>query len=329
MIATRKPGGSKRVSKHPKYVLKVKVEGPGVRRKSITIPDLLKICDAVQAAVHRQAEAAERPASQTLRPGPITASAHEECTLELFGLTGGSTGLLFRLAKSQQPLPMPGSTTFGIEVVKTIAETVKELGHKKKAGRIAETDPGVLNSLKQLGDVLDKKTISHISLTVPRQNGTPQIKAAFTRTVREHIAERIKTPTERQLSIEGKLEMADFKELGKVCRVHPPVGLSLQCTFDPDKEELVYAALRRPVRLSGVAKIDPNTGKPDELRIQDIEILDELLLGAKDFFASPSLEQLAQAQGVKPLTNPSCLIGGWPEEEDVDQFLRETYQSRS
>ena len=103
MNATKKSGGEGHVSKRPKYVLKVKIEGPGVHRKSIAIPDLLKICGAIQSAVHRQAEAMEKPTAQTLRRGPITVSAQEECTLELIGISGGSTGLLFRYGKQQQP----------------------------------------------------------------------------------------------------------------------------------------------------------------------------------------------------------------------------------
>ena len=58
------------------------------------------------------------------------------------------------------------------------------------------------------------------------------------------------------------------------------------------------------------------------------EILDELLLGAKDFFASRSLEQLAEAQGVHPLTNPKELAGRWPNDENVDEFVEAIYESR-
>jgi hypothetical protein len=138
----------------------------------------------------------------------------------------------------------------------------------------------------------------------------------------------VKLPTQGQLTIEGKLEMADFKETGKLCRIHPPIGLPLQCTFEPDIEERVYDALRKPVRLTGTARLNPNTGRPEELKIEKIEILDELLLGAKDFFASRSLEQLAEAQGVRPLTNPADLAGGWPADENIDEFVTAIYETR-
>jgi hypothetical protein len=48
----------------------------------------------------------------------------------------------------------------------------------------------------------------------------------------------------------------------------------------------------------------------------------------KEFFASFTLEELAKAQGVSPMKDPKKMAGAWPEDEDVDQFVLETYQSR-
>jgi hypothetical protein len=47
-----------------------------------------------------------------------------------------------------------------------------------------------------------------------------------------------------------------------------------------------------------------------------------------EFFASLTLEELAKAQGVSPIKSPKQMAGAWPEDEDVDQFLLETYQTR-
>ncbi len=49
---------------------------------------------------------------------------------------------------------------------------------------------------------------------------------------------------------------------------------------------------------------------------------------AGQFFATSTLEELAEAQGVEPMKNPEVMAGAWPEAEDVDQFVKETYQSR-
>jgi hypothetical protein len=66
--AAKKHSRESSVSKHPNYALKVEIEGPGVHKKSIAIPDLIHICEAIQSAVHRQAEVMERP---TAKPSDV------------------------------------------------------------------------------------------------------------------------------------------------------------------------------------------------------------------------------------------------------------------
>lgn len=329
MRESKKLARGKRMAKAPSYALKVKVEGPGIHKKSIPIPDLLKICGAIQTAVHRQAESLQKPAANTLRRGPVTASAQQECTLELTGITSGSTGLTFRYAKPQQHLPMPGTILFGNEVLAQVAETVKAFGGT--TGRSSgDVDAGVLDSLQQLSEALEKKRITRISFSVPRHNGKGKtIKAVFDSTVSSRIAARIKEPRHERQSIEGRLEMADFKEAGRVCRIHPAIGVPVHCSFEPELEDQIYGALRRPARVTGTVRLNPNTGRVESLKIDEIEILDELLLGAKDFFASRTLKQLAEAQGVGPLDRPSDLAGVWPPDESIDEFVELTYKNRS
>ena len=42
----------------------------------------------------------------------------------------------------------------------------------------------------------------------------------------------------------------------------------------------------------------------------------------------PSVAELAEAQGIKPLSDVSDLAGVWPEEEDIDSFLDTVRQWR-
>jgi len=49
------------------------------------------------------------------------------------------------------------------------------------------------------------------------------------------------------------------------------------------------------------------------------------------FFAgrdTPSLSELAETQKVKPLRNPSVLVGSIPSNQDVDDFLSVIYSAR-
>jgi hypothetical protein len=48
----------------------------------------------------------------------------------------------------------------------------------------------------------------------------------------------------------------------------------------------------------------------------------------QQFFAGTSIEELARAQNVAPLKDPGVLSGGIPEDEDVEDLLREIYNAR-
>jgi hypothetical protein len=309
--------------KHTQPLLKLRIEGPGVRSGAISVPDLVRICQATQDAVSRQAEAMR--GGQSLRPGPKSSVVYQECTLELTGIKKGSTVLPFALAKPQQPLPIPDMTTFGRDVVREVATAVKNLGSRTPRKNV-HFEAGLLDSLREMGEVLNKD-VTKIEWIVPG-NGKRAVKAVFDKRVRERVLERIKAPSTRTETVEGVLEMADFKEQDHKCRIHPPVGQPIACTFAPEQEQEVYDALRKPVRIVGTATVNPNNEKVESICIQSIGVIEQLLIGAKDFHSGRSLQQLAEAQGVEPLNNPKVLVGGWPDGEDIDEFLEDIYSSR-
>jgi hypothetical protein len=310
-------------TKRAKPLLKLRIEGPGVRSGAISVPDLIRICQAAQDAVNRQAEGMR--GGQSLRPGPKSAVVYQECTLELTGIKKGSTVLPFSLAKPQQPLPMPDLTTFGRDVVWEVACAVKSLGSRNPR-KDAHFEPGLLDSLREMGEVLNKD-VTRIQWIVPG-NGKRSVTAIFDKRVRERVIERIKAPSTRMETVEGVLEMADFKDQDHKCRIHPLVGQTIVCTFKPEQEQEVYDALRKPVRIIGTATVNSNSGKVDSIAIDSIGVTEQLLIGAKEFHSGRSIAQLAESQGVAPLSNPKVLLGGWPEGEDVDEFLEDIYSSR-
>ena len=305
---------------HP--LLKLRIEGPGIRAGTISVPDLVKILTAAQNAVSRQAEAMR--GGQSLRPGPKSSVVYQECTLELTGVEKGSTVLPFVLAKSQQQLPMPELTTFGREVVREVVTAVKSIGSRNP--RKAGFEAGLLDSLSEMGEVLNRD-VTRIEWIVPG-NGRRAVKAVFDKRVRERVLQRIKTPSTRTETVEGVLEMADFKEQEHKCRIHPPLGQPITCTFTPKQEQEIYDALRKPVNITGTATINPNNGRVESIAIKSIGVTEQLLIGAREFHSGKSLQQLADAQGVEPLTNPKALIGGWPDGDDVDEFVEDIYSSR-
>ena len=312
------------MAKRTEPLLKLRIEGPGIRSGAISVPDLIRICQAAQDAVNRQAEAMR--GGQSLRPGPKSAVVYQECTLELTGIKKGSTVLPFSLAKPQPPLPIPDITTFGRDVVREVATAVKSIAARRPRKGNGHFEPGLLDSLRELGEVLGKD-VTKIEWIVPG-NGRRAVKAVFDKRVRERVLERIKAPTTRPETVEGVLQMADFKEQDHKCRIHPPLGQPIVCTFAPEQEEEVYDALRKPVRIEGTATINPYSGKVESIAIRRIGVVEQLLVGAKEFHSGRSLQQLAEAQGVAPMDNPKVLVGGWPEGQDVDEFLEDIYSTR-
>ncbi len=98
------------------------------------------------------------------------------------------------------------------------------------------------------------------------------------------------------------------------------------CTFDPQKANEIYNLLRQYVRVKGSGTIHPYTDKIDIMHIDEIVPLTPAALSDESFFANPSLSELMD--NIKPLDDPSVLVGGIPADEDVDEMLRVIYEAR-
>jgi hypothetical protein len=258
---------------------------------------------------------------RTLRRGPVTADVKEECTLELVGISRGSAVLSFDLAKSQLSM----GRTIAVDVVSEVVRAIEDLG----ADNDREYDPGVLDSLNGMGEVFERGSVRAIEWVVPRRViRKKQVSAVYNKSVRQQVIKRVKAPEHEPQTVEGTLEMADFKEGDERCRIHPPIGNPVPCSFEKDMEEDVYALLRRPVRVKGKASIDPYTRRVAFIQIKRIEPLDPLVMGAAAFLAPHSFEELARLQGVRPLEDIDVLAGGFPEDEDIDGFLDDIYTHR-
>lgn len=303
----------------PAPLLTLKVSGPEIRPGRIPIPDLLAICQHAQAAVNRQAEALEgRP---TLRPGPKIGKVVNECTLELVSLGKGSATLGLEPAKAQARLPH--FTGLGDEAIVAVTKAISDLSK----GRESSIDPGVLDSLRNMGAVFDDgvKSVQWIVRAAP---GRKRIVATFDRRVRARASEHLKVPAQRPIAIDGVLEMADFRQTDYRCRIHPAVGGAISCTFDATLADDVYRVLRQPAHVEGTAAENAHTGKLESIHLTSVSPLDPLSADAGSFVRGWSLEQLARLQGVDPLRDPAVLAGGWPEDDDVDEALAEIYRGR-
>lgn len=303
-------------------VLRLRVRGPGVRSGRISVPDLIKICQETQNAVKRQAEALE--GRKTIHPGPTTQQIRHECTLELVAIRKGSTMLDFALAKPQMHLQFEDIGTFANSVVQELVEAIRSLGNGNKKANI---DPGVLGSIYGLGSVVAPERISGVEWIAPKRGGKRQVSAIVDSTVRERVAKRLSSPIRAPRYVDGVLDMADFKPRDRKCRIDPAIGAPVMCSFKAEHDNVIQALLRQPVRASGIATIQPYTGRIELLEISSIEALPSLALGEGNFFASPSIQQLIEAQGVKPIRDISIFAGVIPDDE-IEDFLSEIYQAR-
>jgi hypothetical protein len=306
-------------------VLELKVHGPAVRSGRIAVPDLIGICQEMQNAISRQAEAIE--GRKTIHPGPIGKTIQEECTLELIAIKKGTTTLQFDVAKSQARL-FRDAPTLASEVVAELAQTIKSFSNGSSGDLYNEVAPGVLNSLYNLGELASNHRISKIDWISPRIAGHKRISAPLTKTVTAKIATQLSRPRQVPVVIEGILDMADFRPNDRKCRIDPALGTPTTCEFDEDLENTVFNLLRKPARVTGAGMLPPYGEKPDVIRIHTIDPLPSLELGREMFYASLSIQDLAAAQNVKPLESTADLATKVPTDEDVDAMIEEIYSSR-
>lgn len=73
----------------------------------------------------------------------------------------------------------------------------------------------------------------------------------------------------------------------------------------------------------GEALYDATT-RPSAPLVKETAMIDEAIrpdVPTYSFWESKTVEELAAEQGVQPITDFDKLAGGWPEDEDIEEFL--------
>jgi hypothetical protein len=115
--------------------------------------------------------------------------------------------------------------------------------------------------------------------------------------------------------------------------VHPSSGEPVVCLFDESLRDEVFRSILRFVRVTGEATVDSASNRIVSIRISDIERIetredevgDVLPTGAPlpgDFWQALSFDELAAAQGVRPIVDLDRLVGCWPG--DVNDGFEES-----
>ncbi len=302
-------------------LLKIRFDGEAVGPGRIPVAHLLSFLANMNKALQRTGRVLMGDA-ESVRRGRQPHSIKEEVALDLTLLTHGSPAAVLGFERRQTGAALPGMD-LGIDIFEKALSglsAVQEAGDSLPAGY----DAGVLMAWRDAG-TLFSQGITRIEFTLNHRETpltTNMTPAGFAR-----IQERIKGPQTNIRTIEGRLLMADFKEHGTRCRIHPSAGDPVLCLFDEETKDEVLENILQYVRILGEAKEDPVTGKIASIKIHNIERLegrereaaDLLPQGTPiswDFWESPSLDELAQAQNVGPMMDIRVLFGTWPGEMD-------------
>jgi len=304
--------------------LEIKIYGPEVKPGRIRLDDLLCLVEHIENALERTAKVLL--GSSSLKPGARPHDLKTACSLELVGISQGSpaTSLGFERTDLQTKAP---NMDFGLEVIEKCFGGLPQAS-REAAPLPAGYDPGVLMAWKEAGRIFSRG-ISHIEITLNHRPAPLRVR--YDPKAQNQIRARILGPEKRLRTIEGRLLMADFKEHGTRCRIHPSTGSPVICLFDDTLRDDVYRNILKFVRVTGETKENSFTGRIEAVAILDIEPIEvgddevarSLPSGAPlptDFWNPPTFEQLAEAQGVKPVTDFESILGGWPEDEIDDGF---------
>lgn len=284
------------------------------------LSDLLDLGKHLQSAVERVARVLIGQ-EDSRRRGPKPAEITATCRLEVVALNRGSFEIALDL-----PRDILEGMHLGFEAVEAMLKGCEEL-RGEGASLPPGYDLGVLHSLRDLGGAIGRGIDAiEIRAQLPRFRH----RTVIDRQVHTRIVERIRGPVASLRTVEGLLLMADFRHDGERCRIHPPAGEPITCTFDDSLEETVYQHLRTPVRVVGEAHSDPSTGRISSLKVRDIEPLstevgDFETVDASEFWTELPLEQLAAKQGVTPVSSLDDLLGAaaslWASDEEFEEFL--------
>lgn len=300
-------------------LLKIRFDGEAVGPGKIPVGHLLTFLDNMNKALARTGRLLAGNA-ESVRRGPRLRSIKEDLALDLVLLTHGSSAAVLGFERQQTDVALPGMD-LGLEIFERALSglsAVQEADDRLPPGY----DAGVLMAWRDVG-TLFRKGITKIDFTL--SHGEPPLTATLTPEGFVRIQERIKGPQTNIRTIEGRLLMADFKEHGTRCRVHPSIGDPVLCLFDEEQKDEVLEDILQFVRIVGEAKEDPQTGKITSIKIHDIERLEDREGEAahlipqgtpisRSFWESLGLDELALAQNVRPMTDVKALFGTWPGE---------------
>ena len=304
-------------------LLTIRFDGKAIGPGKIPVSHLLHFLSSMNKALLRTARLL-RGGSGLTRQGRPPRTIVEDVELDLVLLTHGSPTAVLGFEPSQPNRSLP-DMDFGLEVLETAIDGLARVQEDESDALLPSGyDTGVMMAWRDAG-TLFRKDVSTIEITLNKAASPKSI--VFSPAGFERLQTRIKAPQANILTVEGRLLMADFKEHGTRCRVHPSAGEPVLCLFNEEQKDEVLDNILRYVRIVGEGEEDPASGKITGIKIHDIEHLEGfdnevanlLPQGTPveaSFWESLTLDELAMSQRVQPMTSVRVLFGTWPAEDD-------------
>ena len=310
----------------PAPLLTIHFEGPSVQDGRILLSDLMQFVSNIGTAVERIVNVLETGVGARIGRPPKVIQL--QSALEVVALSQGSFALALDLRRDPSQ-PLLPNFDIGLQAVERLVVGLPELSEDGDRPLPEGFDEGVLTSLREAARVLDRG-VDTVSLSLPRPKPRTAVIAAPTR---DGVVQRLRRFQQSWASVEGRLLMADVREDSLRCRLHPSVGTPIYCVFPEFLAPTVMGLLRRFVRARGEAIVERATNRIQQLRVLDLEPIDEpSLIGIQvpsvSFWQTRSFEELAEEQGVYPITDWGQLQGDWPEDADFNDFIGAIREAR-
>ncbi len=308
---------------HHEPLLRIRFDGEAVGPGRIPVPQLLSFLSGMNKAMRRVGRILHGGSGERNR-GRLPRGLEEDIRLELVSLAPGSPAAVLGLDRCTSDLRFPGMDE-GEEILeRTLAglEAV-QLGGSGDALPVGY-DSGVLRAWQETGTIFGQG-ITKVSFTLGHR--TNAIKVSLTSNGIARIRNRIHGPVVGDLTIEGRMTMADFGDKGIRCRIHPSVGDAVLCQFDEAHSVAVFDNILGYVRVVGEAIEQSASGRITSIKVREFKPLGDRYGNSIDqphhkaihvssFWDSPSLEELVRHQNVRPLDIVEDLFGTWPGDDD-------------
>jgi hypothetical protein len=295
----------------------VKMNGPRVGKAKLSISDLAEIFKRTQQALKRVGQVLYGQESHG--KGRKKRDVERQCELFLVGWEEGSAIATFELG--QQPEQMEVFGFVGEESLQALLAGIDVMAADSYDEKCLPRgfDTGVLEAFEALGKVFDHGVDTISFSTDPRR--FPE-KAVYSAAIRERVRSSLGQPAAMGHSVKvGRLEILNGQ--GELKGTFwEASGTRWTCFFKDEHVDVLPDAWMQKVRVTGRINEEERSIKVDSLFV----IEDAMGEGydkreARSFWQSISLDELAEEQGTKVVSDLESIAALWPPDDDPDALL--------